>query len=58
MLVGVAGRTYLLELKSKKGKERAAQVKFRTEWIGGPIALVRTPEEALAAIGLTATVAA
>ncbi len=51
LLVGYNGRNYLLEVKSPGGRLTPAQV----EWLGlwqGNAAIVSSPEEALAAIGL------
>lgn len=50
LLVGFRGVTYLLEVKTAKGKERPKQVKFKARWTG-QYAIVRTPEEALTIIG-------
>lgn len=52
LLVGFKGTTYLLEVKVEKGRLSAAQAAFHLSWRGGPIIVVRTPLEALAAIGL------
>lgn len=53
LLVGFRGKTYLVEVKTKKGRLNKAQIAFREQWVGGPLVVVRNPEEALAAIGLT-----
>ena len=49
-LVGFRGRTYLVEIKTSKGKLRASQVKFLDLW-RGQSAIVRTVDEALKLIG-------
>lgn len=70
LLVGIAGRTYLLEVKhlsatgrtvrrTSQGKRpdadgrTAAQAAWWAAWRGAPPVIVRTPAEALAAIGAT-----
>jgi len=50
LLVGFRGRTYLLEVKTAKGKLRASQQAFLGRW-QGHAAVVRTLDEALQAIG-------
>lgn len=52
MLVGFEGTTYLMEVKVAKGRLSKAQEEFHASWRGGPIVVIRTPLEALAAIGL------
>lgn len=52
LLVGFQGVTYLMEVKVAKGRLSEAQKEFHASWRGGPIIVVRTPLEALAAIGL------
>ena len=47
---GVA-RNYLLEVKTATGRLKRSQVEFRASW-RGPIAVVRTVDEALRAIGV------
>lgn len=58
-LVGFGGRTFLLEYKTP-GHEKttgsarahlAKQAEWRAAWRGGPVAVVETPEQALAAVG-------
>lgn len=53
LLVGNDGETYLLEVevpKSTKGKShRTLQVFWRERWLGRPVSIVTTPDEALAA---------
>lgn len=65
LLVGFKGQTFLLEVKTpqKNGRARSRnheggrgelkprQADFLDEWCGGPVAVVHTSEEALAAIG-------
>lgn len=67
LLVGFKGRTFLLEVKLPRGARggltrhrdheggrgdlTAAQVKWWDAWTGAPAHVVRTPAEALAAIG-------
>ena len=53
LLVGHNGHTVLLEVKGPRGRLSDEQEKLHQEWRGGLIATVRTPEEALAAIGLS-----
>lgn len=54
LLVGFRGMTYLLEVKGPRGRLSKEQAEFIAEWAGGPVAVVRTVDEALAAVGLTA----
>ena len=70
LLVGYLGETYLLEVKETgqgQNKRRAmggegdltpSQVKWWSTWIGRPAVVVRTVDEALAAIGARKVVAA
>lgn len=51
LVIGRAGETYLLEVKTRKGRLRDSQVKFEKEW-DGHYAIVRTAEAALKAVGL------
>ena len=51
VLAGRGGANYLLEIKSGKGQARASQIEFLARWRGA-VVLVRTPEEALRAVGL------
>ncbi len=50
-LCGRAGSNYLLEIKAGKGKLSALQLDWHLSW-RGQVAVVRTPEEALAACGI------
>jgi hypothetical protein len=52
LLVGFRGANYLLEVKTAKGKLRASQEAFVRRW-KGQVHVVRTVEDALAAIGAT-----
>lgn len=52
IVVGRAGRTYLLEVKTAKGKLKVSQIKFRETW-RGHYAIVRTVDDALRAVGLS-----
>lgn len=52
LAVGVAGSTYLLEIKDGSGKLTAQEEEFFKLW-KGHVAIVRTPAEAVAAVGLT-----
>lgn len=51
LLAGRGGSTYLLEIKQRQGSLRASQLIFQREW-KGHYCIVRTPEEALRAVGL------
>ena len=55
LLVGFRGVSYLLEVKNVKGKNRTTpdQDVFYAWWRGAPVAIVRTADEALSAIGAT-----
>jgi hypothetical protein len=50
LIVGIDGANYLLEVKDKGGKLTEAEDTFFNEWQGQKT-IVRTPEEALRAIG-------
>tara|TARA_Y100000310_G_scaffold244388_1_gene249135 strand:+ start:246 stop:566 length:321 start_codon:yes stop_codon:yes gene_type:complete len=60
LLVGFRARTYLLEVKPPLGprggrsssKRSEGQRRFALAWRGGPVVTVRSPVEALDAIGL------
>ena len=54
LLVGHRGVTYLLEVKNVKGKNRTTpdQDVFYAWWRGAPVAIVRTADEAMTAIGI------
>lgn len=68
LAVGSKGVTYLLEIKSelsregekdgatrkpRKGKLKQGQEDFRLSWLGGPVVVAYTPEEALQKVGHT-----
>lgn len=60
LVAGRDGVTYLLEVKRPKGPRGGTshselnddQVRFAASWTGGPFAVVRSVDEALAAVGL------
>ena len=52
LIVGYGGTTWLFEVKSATGKLSEKQEAFHAAWRGGVIVTVRTPEQALAAIGV------
>ena len=49
--VGYQGSVYFLEIKTEKGKLTPPETKFQDSW-RGHYAIVRTPEDALRAIGV------
>lgn len=51
LLVGFRGQTWLLELKRPGEFINANQALWLYEWKGKPVTVVRSPEEALKAIG-------
>ena len=51
LAAGVRGETFFLEVKTDKGKLTPREQEFMEGW-RGHYAIVRTPEEALKAIGL------
>ena len=51
LAAGIRGETFFLEVKTDKGKLTPAEREFMDEW-RGHYAIVRTPEEALRAIGV------
>ena len=55
LLVGFRGVTYLLEVKNVKGKNKTTpdQDIFYAWWRGAPVAIVRTADDALSAIGIS-----
>lgn len=57
LLVGYAGRTFLIEVKNPDGKDKLEpdQVEFLEWWRGAPVSVVRTLDEAKRAIGLGAS---
>jgi len=50
LVVGFRSRNYLLEIKQENGRLTPRQEKLLAEW-PGQYAIVRTPEEALRAVG-------
>lgn len=48
LVVGIGGTTHLIECKTQKGRLNEAQVKWHQGWRGGPVAVLRTADEALA----------
>ena len=57
LLVGFRGQTLLLEVKDgrrppSQRKLTDDQLKFQREWLGGPLAVVDSPESALRMIGV------
>lgn len=52
LVVGFRGRTFLLEAKTAKGKLKPSQERFAQGWRGEPFVVVRSPADALRAIGL------
>lgn len=53
VLVGHNSQTVLMEIKVKKGRLSDGQKRFHAEWNGGKLAVVRSVDDALAALGLT-----
>lgn len=51
ILVGIAGKTYLLEIKAANGVLTPAEASWHALW-RGHVAIVRTIAEAMAAVGL------
>lgn len=51
LLVGYRRRSFLLEVKTPEGVPNEAQIDWHLRWQGPPVAVVRSPEEALRAIG-------
>lgn len=51
LLCGRSGRTELLEVKTAKEKLRPVQEEWHRSWRGKPVHVVRTVEEAFAALG-------
>ena len=56
ILAGRGGRSWLLEVKDPKGRDRVepSQVAFAASWRGCPVLVVRSVAEALAAVGVPA----
>jgi hypothetical protein len=59
IIVGYRWKNYLLEIKNPaaKGKLNQRQKAWIAGWAGRPVAVVRTVEEALAAVGIEIAVA-
>lgn len=55
LLVGFTGRTFLLEVKGPNTRVEPEQLVWHRTWRGAPVHVVRTPEEALAVLGLKAS---
>lgn len=51
LLIGYRGQTWLVEVKSTRGKLTPAQKVVHAEWHGFPIAVIKTVEEAWLLIG-------
>lgn len=51
LLVGFRRRTFLLEVKGPKTPLEQHQVEWHQSWRGQPVDVVRTPLEALQAVG-------
>ena len=51
LAAGIRGMTYFLEVKTDKGKLTPSEIDFMEMW-RGHYAIVRTPDEALRAIGV------
>ena len=51
LLVGFRRRAYLLEVKSEDGELDESQVVWHRTWAGPAVSVVRSPEDALRAIG-------
>jgi Holliday junction resolvase len=47
LIIGKAGVTGLVEVKQAKGRFRQSQLDFQREWRGGPIAVLRTVDQAV-----------
>lgn len=54
LIVARGGRCWLVEVKTRGGRLTPAQVKFFEQWQGPPIRIVRTVDEALEAVGVSA----
>lgn len=52
LLVGLRRRTFLLEVKGPTTRVDELQLAWHRGWRGAPVHVVRTPEEALAVLGL------
>jgi hypothetical protein len=54
LLVGYQRQTFLVEVKSTKGKLTESQVLWVDSWRGGDVVIVRTPDDALRLLGVIA----
>ena len=52
LTVGFQQRTFLIEVKSDKGKLTPQQTRFMNRWNGRPVAVVRDVVEAYAVLGI------
>jgi hypothetical protein len=52
LVVGHDGKTYLLEVKTEKGKKTPHQDMFVAYWRGSEVHIVRSPEDAIKITGL------
>lgn len=52
LLVGHRGQTYLLEVKSARGRLGPRQREWAERWRGHPVCVVRSVDEALEAVGV------
>ena len=52
LIVGYRGVNYLLECKTDTGAMKESQDTFIAGWQGAPVRVVRSPAEALTAIGI------
>ena len=46
LLVGFRNHTILLEVKAEDGRLTKPQIEFIAQWNGGPVHIVRDPDEA------------
>jgi hypothetical protein len=47
LVVGIAGRTELVEVKTEDGQLEASQVRFIRDWRGSKVTVVRTREDVI-----------
>jgi hypothetical protein len=52
LIVGWAGRTYVMEVKQVKGRESPGQREARQSWRGDTWAVVRSVDDALEVLGV------
>jgi Holliday junction resolvase len=52
LLVGIGGKTFLIEVKNEKGTLTPDQIRWHGEWRGAKPVVVRTEVQALWAVGL------